>query len=153
MTTAKKKAERVTSAKTRDQVSDALHLVTRIADAFDALRGEDEHDDEATHEHQQERDDALADVLDGSEEAQAVLATVLTHRAKSKELHKRIANGDAEASAEAAVILRALAAHSQAESVRSLMESPDLGHVFNVSEAGEDETMPEEWDEDGGDDE
>jgi hypothetical protein len=133
-----------------EQVRDALHLVTRIADAFDALRGEDVTERES-QKYQAEREDALADVLDNSEEAQALLATVLTHRAKSKELHKKIAEGNADASAEAAVILRGLAAHSQAESVRSLMESPDLGHIFNVSESlDDDETMPSEWDDDDG---
>jgi len=148
---AKKKAPRV-----MDDARAVLDLVSRVAVAFERMRGDDDDDDDDDRATQYERarDEALADVLDGSEEAQSILAAVLTHRAKSKELHKKIASGNADASAEAAVILRALAAHSQAESVRSLMESPDLGHVLNIEETGEDETMPHEWgdDDDGGGD-
>jgi len=111
-----------------------------VLDIFDRIAAVFEEDREPDPE-EETRDDVLADVLDMSEESQAVLAAALCTRAPK--LAKKTQDGDEEAAALSAVILRALAAHTQAEAVRGLMDSPDLSQFVNVEE---DETMPPEWD-------
>jgi len=135
------KAER-----TKDALDEVDAITARVRETFDRLRGlraSTDDPDEAGAE--EERDELLADILDRSEEAQAVLASSLAGASAS--LPARIHGGDNEAAALAGVILRALAAHAQAEAIRGLMESPDLSQFVQVEE---DETMPPEWD--GGDD-
>ena len=136
-----------TAKKVVEAIEAGEALLERIEDVFDALREEIE-DPKEQAEAEEARDETIAELLDESEQAQAQLAASLTQRARS--LHKKILAGDHEASALGAVIPRSLAAHSQAESFRTLMESPDLSQLVNVTE--DDETMPPEWDEGGGDD-
>jgi len=119
----------------------ALDIFERIRDAF----GDDDQGNEET-EGNSEREEVLADVLDASEEAQAQLAAALTVRGLDV---AQKAHADDEAAALAAVILRALAAHTQAEAMRSLIDAPDLSQFVNVHA---DETMPHDWGEEGGGD-
>ena len=90
-------------------------------------------------------DETTAEILDLSETTQLALVAALSERAQT--LIKSISDGDKEASAEAAVILRALASHSSAELLRQLTEAPELAELLG---AAPDETMPPEWDEDEG---
>lgn len=108
---------------------EVLDIFERIAAAFDGHR--DDQDDDQDDDQGETRDDVLADILDASEEAQAQLAAALTVRAVKVAAK---AQNDDEAAALGAVILRALAAHTQAEAVRGLMDSPDLSSFVNVSE-------------------
>jgi len=127
------------------KVEEVLGLVERVADVWESLRGEPEGDDDQGAA-ESEREDLLAEILDESEEAQAKLAAALA--TTSGALAEKVQTGDAEAAALAAVVLRALAAHTQAEAIRGLMESPDISQFVNVSEAPDD---LEEYDDGGGD--
>jgi len=126
-------------SKTQEKVESAVQtghnvveLIERVREAFAGDADSDEGDEG-------DREEALADVLDASEEAQAQLAAALS--VKARELADYAADNrglDNESAALAAVILRALSAHTQAEAVRSMMESPDLSSFVNVEEDLED---------------
>jgi len=90
-------------------------------------------------------DETTAEILDLSETTQLALVAALSERAQT--LIKSIAEGDKEASAEAAVILRGLASHSSAELLRALTDAPELADLIGGAHA--DETMPPEWDDEG----
>lgn len=120
------------------KVNEVLDVVERIAAVFAAVRewNEEEHDglddETAGSRAEAKRDDMVAEVLDASEEAQVSLAAALTKHAYS--LTANIFKGDDEDAALGAVILRALSAHTQAEAVRSIMDSPDLSQFVNINE-------------------
>ncbi len=118
-----------------EKVERVVEIVEHLAELYDAVRTDnnldDEEGDEAQAAAEAKRDDLLADILDHSEETQAALAASLTVHAAN--LHPAIVEGDKEAAALGAVILRSLAAHSQAEALRSLMDSPDLPHLVDVT--------------------
>lgn len=113
-------------------------------------------------DHSPETEARRAVVLAFSEQAQAALAADLTARA----MHLLGLHDDDEAAvrdtaehyAEKAIILRALAAHAQAETIAELASGPDLIDVMAGAEEGEgpgvytDETMPDEWNDEGGGD-
>ena len=131
------------TAKARATVGRDFEIVDEVIGLFDDLRGVEEEDEpHAQSEAERHREELTARVLDTSEGVQLALAAALSIR--SRKLLKGIEKGDAEASAEGAVILRALAAHSTAETVRALMDGPDLPTLLAGAES--DETMPEEWD-------
>ena len=92
----------------------------------------------------EQADETTAEILDLSETTQLALVAALSERAQT--LIKSIAEGDKEASAEAAVILRALASHSSAELLRQLTEAPELAELIGGS--SEDTEQP--WEEEGG---
>jgi len=126
-------------SKTQEKVESAVQtghnvveLIERVRDAFAGDAESDEGDEG-------DREEALADVLDASEEAQAQLAAALSVKATELASYAASNQGlDNEDAALAAVILRALSAHTQAEAVRSMMESPDLSSFVNVEEDLED---------------
>jgi hypothetical protein len=121
---------------TAEKLGEVLDVVERIAAAFERAREAEDDEDGGREDAAADRDELLAEVLDESEEAQAVLAAALSFLAGT--LAGKVQDGDEEAAALAAVVLRSLSAHSQAEAVRSLMESPDLSQFVNVSEDDDD---------------
>ncbi len=134
-----------TAKKVREVLDEVEHAVDRIAGIWGKLRGDELGDDDQA-EAESERDDLLAEILDESEEAQALLAASLGYRVAK--VAEKINDGDDEATALGAVILRALAAHSQAEAVRGLMESPDVSQFVNIT----DDDDADDDDGQGGDD-
>lgn len=76
-----------------------------------------------------------AEILDLSETTQLALVAALSERAQT--LITQVAEGDKEASAEAAVILRALAAHTSADLLRGVMEAPELPELLGIAHGDE----------------
>jgi hypothetical protein len=130
----------------------AAELRQLAADIVGQPEPDDDQDDTA------ETEARRAVVLAFSEQAQAALAADLAARALELLSQKAGPDAAAEHYAEKAIILRALAAHAQAETLAELASGPDLAELMAAGEmpegpgAYDDETMPHEWDEEGGGD-